>query len=546
MKKCYLSAVKRSKTVLWLLSALSAVLLSIPWLVPRMGVFSLFGFVPLLCAEYVASRDRVRRFWPWHYFTFVLWNALTTFWVCNATVAGGIFAVLANALQMSLVFGLFRLAKKRIGGILSYAFLAFAWVSWEHWYLATSGPSWPWLVLGNAFATTTQYVQWYSITGTLGGSLWIWAVNLGLFGLLVSSTDGIRMRRRKKSSWFETAALLAVTLLPPVCSGIMYDSYEERSESRVEVLVGQPNIDPYSKFTSMTQAEQTEALLGLLEETMALHHADLLIAPETFTSDVVLNDIGASPTVRRFVSFLQDGHSADLLFGAATNEFFATMAPPDLLSYPYGNGWRKARNSAILLSPDGRTEVFHKSKLVPGVELTPWPKLFVPIDDWLSKRINGGHPLMARDSGQEEVSLLHLSDGTPFGCAVCYESVFGEYCASYAAKGASFIAVITNDSWWGDTPGYKQHMSYSALRAIELRRDIVRCGNSGISCFIDQRGDILQRGPWWESAVLYGTVNTNTEQSFFTRYGDIAGRVSVLSFLLLFALVLTRMLLPRK
>lgn len=153
---------------------------------------------------------------------------------------------------------------------------------------------------------------------------------------------------------------------------------------------------------------------------------------------------------------------------------------------------------------------------------------------------------MARDSGQEEVSLLHLSDGTPFGCAVCYESVFGEYCASYAAKGASFIAVITNDSWWGDTPGYKQHMSYSALRAIELRRDIVRCGNSGISCFIDQRGDILQRGPWWESAVLYGTVNTNTEQSFFTRYGDIAGRVSVLSFLLLFALVLTRMLLPRK
>ena len=159
-----------TKATLWCLSAASAVLLSLPWLVPHLGLLSLVAFVPLLLAEYIAAGAGVKRFWIWHYSTFVLWNALTTFWVCNATVGGGIFAVLANALQMSLVFGLFRLARKRLSGVVPYIFLAAAWIAWERWYLTSAEISWPWLVLGNAFATSVKDIQWYSITGTLGGS----------------------------------------------------------------------------------------------------------------------------------------------------------------------------------------------------------------------------------------------------------------------------------------------------------------------------------------------------------------------------------------
>jgi apolipoprotein N-acyltransferase len=181
-----------------------------------------------------------------------------------------------------------------------------------------------------------------------------------------------------------------------------------------------------------------------------------------------------------------------------------------------------------------------------GTELTPYPKIFVPLDNWLSKTFGDGRPMMARDSGQEEISLLHLDDGTPLGCAVCYESVYGEYCSGYTNKGARFLAVITNDSWWGNTPGYRQHLSYSCLRAVEQRRDIVRCGNSGISCFINQRGDIVQQGPWWEEAVMRGDVNLNSELSFFARHGDVAGRLCVLVFLLLSILLLARMLPGRK
>ena len=528
------------KTILWLLCAASGVLLSIPWLVPHAGMVSLVALVPLLLAEYIAAGAGIRRFWLWHYSTFVLWNALTTFWVCNATVGGGIFAVLANALQMSLVFGLFRLARGRLRGALPYVLLAAAWIAWERWYLTQAEISWPWLVLGNAFATSVKDIQWYSVTGTLGGSLWVWCANLALFGTLVSLAGG-RWKEWTGAARAAVCCSLALAFFaPPVISLIMYHGYEERSEKQVSVVIGQPNLDPYKKFASMTQSQQTDILLGLYEKELSKGEAKLLMAPETFTFDVLLNDIPSSPTWQRFHSFLQEHPGSDLLFGAATNELFFTASPPSLLSYPYGNGWRMPRNSALMLSPDGTTEVFHKSKLVVGTELTPYPKIFVPLDNFLAAKFNGGSPLMARDSGQDEISLLHLSDGTPLGCAVCYESVYGEYCTGYASKGAGFIAVITNDSWWGNTPGYRQHLSYSCLRAIETRRDIARCGNSGISCFIDQRGEILSRGPWWEEAVLRGTVNVNTEQSFFTLHGDIVGRVSTLVFLLLLALLIVR------
>ena len=151
---------------------------------------------------------------------------------------------------------------------------------------------------------------------------------------------------------------------------------------------------------------------------------------------------------------------------------------------------------------------------------------------------------MGRCIGQKTISCLHYNE-IPIGCAVCYESVYGEYCAGYIRKGARLMTVITNDAWWGDTPGYKQHFSYSCLRAIETRRDIARCGNTGISAIIDQRGEVLSRTPWWQPAVLTGTVNLNSQQTFFVRHGDIIGRICTFMFLLLMLALLVRLAIRR-
>ena len=155
-------------------------------------------------------------------------------------------------------------------------------------------------------------------------------------------------------------------------------------------------------------------------------------------------------------------------------------------------------------------------------------------------------PLMGRCIGQDKAAALHFRDSVALGCAVCYESVYGDFCRDYVKDGARLMTVITNDAWWGDTPGYRQHFNYSRLRAIELRRDLARCGNTGISAIIDQRGDVVKAGPWWEPYVMKGIVNLNSEQTFFVKHGDITGRVCSLIFLLLLALTLVRLFLPKK
>ena len=543
---------KKTRLTLWLLAMSSAILLSIPWLVPHTGIIALVGFVPLLCAEEIATGAGIKRFWIWHYSTFVVWNALTTFWVCNATVGGGIFAVLANALQMSLVFGLFRLSRRHLGGSVPYIFLAVTWIAWERWYLTSAQISWPWLVLGNAFAQSTSSVQWYSITGTLGGSLWVWAANLSIYGMLACVASGRWhewLHRTRVSAAVGTVLVLAGPLL---ASSIMYGSYREQSEGKVDVLIGQPNFDPYQKFTSMTQSQQNDVLLDLYSN--AIQPADsnaeiLFLAPETFTGGVVLDHMQESISIRAFEHFLQGYPNSTMLFGASTYEIFNTRSAPSLLATPYGDGWICSHNSAMTVNAAGSLELYHKSKLVVGTELTPYPKVFVPLDDWLCRTFKVPGPMMARCIGQDEVSLLHMNNHgevVPLGCAVCYESVYGEYCTEYVRKGARAMTVITNDAWWGDTPGYRQHLSYSRLRAIELRRDIARCGNTGISCFIDQKGDILSCTDWWQPATLRGSVNLNSRKSFFAEHGDMVGRVCTLAFLLLLALVVVRLFMQKR
>lgn len=526
-----------NKSALWIFVILFAVLMSIPWLVPHTGWLVLVGFLPLLLADDLADHIGVKRFWIWHYSAFVLWNAFTTFWVGGATVGGAVFAILANALQMSVIWGIFRFSKKRLDGALPYMFLAVMWIAWEKAYFGFQ-ISWPWLVLGNAFARTTHLVQWYSVTGSLGGSLWVWAVNLGLFGLLSALAEGRWNLWNKVARGASAAAMALVIIAPIACSLIMYHSYDERSEGKLDVLIGQPNFDPYEKFKSMSQADQNDVLLELYENAID-EDTDLLLAPETFTSDICLDNPGGSPTLRTFSDFLYNHQNASMLMGASTYNVYLQHSSPSILARPYGDSaWLESHNSAIMLTAGGMQDVYQKSKLVVGTELTPFPKLFVPLDNWLSKKM-GVSGLMGRCIGQDEASVLN-GRGVPVGCAVCYESVYGEYCTEFVKAGAKLMTVITNDAWWGNMPGYKQHMSYSRLRAIELRRDIARCGNTGISAIIDQKGDVVEETPWWERTTLKGEVNLNSEESFFVRNGDIPGRICILAFLLLAALLLVR------
>lgn len=526
---------------------LFVLLMSLPFLVPHLGVLALFGFVPLLCMERVASMEGVKRVWIWHYSAFVLWNAVTTFWVCNATVGGGIFAVLANAFQMSIVFGLFRWSKKLLKGSLPYILLAMLWIAWEKYYLTAAQISWPWLVLGNSFATTVSLAQWYEFTGALGGSLWIWACNLGLFGLMVALSDGSWFRFNAKAKLAAAGGYLAILFVPMFLSMRMYNSYTETSDP-LDVVILQPNIDPYNKFQALSQDQQNVILLDQLGSAVTDRGDSsqmlLAVAPETFTNDIIVGDYESSRTWRRFRQFLSGYDGLNLLFGASSRSYIYSESAPSATARNLGDGrWRESHNSALIMDGTGETQIYQKSKLVVAVEMTPYPKFFCKIDDLL-----GG--VMGRCIGQDEVSLLDCVQrdsvgnavrSVPVGCAVCYESVYPEHCAEYVRKGAELLTVITNDAWWGDTPGYHQHLSYSSLRAIETRRDIVRSANTGISGVINQRGDVLEESDWWQPEVIRTHANLNKKMTYFVRNGDVIGRMCVFfSLLLLLATAVRR------
>ena len=542
---------KKENRLLWGLVALFAVMMSIPYIIPHTGFLALFGIVPLLCMERIASMTGQKKIWIYHYSAFVLWNTITTFWVCNATVGGGIFAVLANSLQMSLVFGLFRLSKKKFKGSLPYIFLAVTWIAWERFYFDAE-ISWPWLVLGNSFARSTWAIQWYEYTGSLGGSLWIWACNLGLFGLLVSLSDGRFFEwngKAQAASLFGYAALLITPFAISPLIGRQYaDSMNEGEQ--LQVLIVQPNIDPYNKFQALTQEQQNAILEGQIKEALKDRVADstaaplLVVAPETFTSDIITGQYDRSRTWRRFTALLKDYPNVNMIFGASSYDYIMSdEAPSHTARHIKADLWLESHNSALMIDGSARTEIFHKSRLVVAVEKTPYPAIFCRIDDLL-----GG--VMGRCIGQDETTLLNIrsieGNTVPVGSAVCYESVYGEYYTEYIRKGAKAMTIITNDAWWGNTPGYRQHLSYASLRAIETRRAIARCANTGISAIISPSGKILQPTPWWKPAVIKSQIPLRDDITFFVAHGDIAGRICTFVFCLLLLSLAVRFITGKK
>lgn len=544
--------------MIWGLILLFAIMMSMPFLLPHCSWMALLGFVPLLCAERILTLEGRKHVWAYLYAAFVLWNAFTTFWVCNATVGGGIAAVLLNALQMLVVFLLFRGTRKVFSGILPYIFLAAGWIAWEKAYFSWD-ISWPWLTLGNAFARTPALVQWYDVTGTLGGSLWVWACNLSVFALLVALSDGEWFGVRcADGSWkgFSPKARvayiagLAVLFAGPIAWSLCkwYSPAPESPES-IDVLVAQPNIDPYHKFEALSQRQQNDLLIDLIQPELDAYGQKeaslpgmLILAPETFTSDVTTNNLSASPTLNTFKELLSGYAGVNMLLGASTYTRIDSKARPSLTSRQICDGlWYESHNSALMIDGTGRNEIFHKTKLVVAVEKLPYPVVFDPID-----RALGG--VMGRCVGQDEISLLHFraadSEGrmvdVPLGCAVCYESVYGDYCRGYIRKGARALTIITNDAWWGDTPGYVQHLSYSCLRAIETRRWIARSANTGISAIIDPSGKVVSHTSWWQPEVLKGKVGLSDERTFFTIHGDFIGRISTLMAALVILAALVR------
>ena len=155
-----------------------------------------------------------------------------------------------------------------------------------------------------------------------------------------------------------------------------------------------------------------------------------------------------------------------------------------------------AHNTAMYFDTSDIIQFYHKSKLTAGVEMMPSWSFLRPLEKFAID-LGGTVGTLKTDAVRRP---FISKDSLKVATIICYESVYGEFVTEFVKKGAELIFIITNDGWWGNTPGHKQHFIYSKLRAIETRRSIARSANTGISCFINQRGDVFQKTEYWKPA----------------------------------------------
>ena len=501
-----------------LLSVLSGLILAFSW--PETGVFPLIfiAFIPLLILENEISEKGEKTSWKvfgYSFISFFIFNIITTYWVWHATFAGAFAAFVINALLMSFAFVLFHKVKNVLGNKRGYFSLIFLWISMEylhlHWDLA-----WPWLTLGNVFATIPEIVQWYEYTGVLGGSLWILGLNILLFKCWITV-------EKKKKKWILPSVFIVIPILLSFYNGLNIRTLPHITE---EIVIVQPNVDPYKDKFNRDAQTQLDDFINLAKQKLT-QNTTLLIGPETVLQEVIWEGkINQIQSISKLLKLQTEFPILNILIGSSTFKYLGENKEENSRRLNKTNEWYNAYNSAIFLGVDSTISIYHKTKLVPGVEQIPYSFLLNVIADF-TVDLGGASGSLSKDNTidnfkYKEVNILPL---------ICYESIFGDM---ITGKYSNIITIITNDGWWKNTSGYKQHFQYARLRAIEQRRSVVRSANTGISGVISPFGQVLEQTNWEEEIAINVKVPLNDKVTFYNRYGDYIGRIfSFITVLLL-------------
>lgn len=518
-----------------ILAALSALLLILPWNNNFSGIILFIAFIPLLIIErhFYEKRDSSRPIvvFLYSYVVFLIWNLATTYWIVNATLAGAIAAFVLNSLFMAIVFWLFHVTHRKLGNRLGYFSLIAYWTSFEYLYMHVT-VSWPWLNLGNGLAKDIKLIQWFEFTGSQSATPWLLTINILTFLIIL---DYVAFKSIKNKI-LELVCLILIIFIPLTYSLIRFHSYTETSDP-YEVVVLQPNIDPYNeKFGGLSTQQQLDIILKLAD-SLSGPETDYIVGPETaIGGNLWENNLGLNQYIKQIESFIKPYPKAKFIIGIQSMYNYGKVRKPTVTARKFSDAeaWWDAFNASVQIDRTGEYQIYHKSKLVIGVEKMPSLKIMKSLEKIIID-IGGS---MGSYGTQKERSTLNDPEGpAKVGTLICYESIYGEFVTDYIKKGANLLFVITNDGWWGNTPGYKQHLTYSSLRAIETRRSIARSANTGISCFINQKGEIQQETEWWKPDVIKQKINANEEITYYVKHGNFVSRI--LSFFALLTFLYT-------
>jgi len=542
------------KSFIVLLSLLSGLLLCFSWPPSGYPFLIFFAFVPMLFISDMLLQEHSKvPLWQGIIYTMpglLLWNAGTTWWIWNSTPPGAVGAIVLNSFFMSIVLGMWHCSRNQhIPRYASPIILIAFWMSWEllhlHWDL-----TWPWLNLGNVFASVTTWIQWYEYTGTFGGTLWIWVANFLVYYMIKT------IRNTKKVKIIIAGSLLLWIIVPLSVSLFMYHgNLPKHTNTTIEAVVVQPNTDAWEEEYVMSHAEHIKRLLFTAKQKIT-PTTQLVVCPESALPHTLNEQIllakDYKPDNNRYIPFIvldsliQQYPNLNFVLGLSTVKVYDYKVSSTCREVGDGE-FRENYNTSCCYNRKHLNGLYHKSRLVPGVEKMPFPRLFGFLENVIID-LGGTTGSLGIDTMQRAFTLHFNHDSCKIGVPICYESIYGELFSRFVRNGAQLMCIITNDDWWGNTPGHVQHFLMSKLRAVESRRAILRSANTGISAVINERGDVLQQTQFKTRTALKQQVYPNDKITFYVKHGDYIARfalmVSAIAFLGLIILWIKKKLTP--
>ncbi len=465
-----------------------------------LGFLSYIALIPLLIS---AERLRGRAAFGAGFIQGLFFYGTTLYWIGWITPPGMAGAVF----YMSLFRGLFLWTYSRVVGRFGAAGMwsaPFLWVGLEY-FNSLGDMGFPWVVLGNSQTGYLWLIQYADVTGVYGVSFWIVVVNLSIL-----------MLWRYEARRWTWAAGLAALFAGPAANGY-FTLKHDPDDRAVPVGVVQPDMPPVAK--EYRGFDYNFGKLKPMTVEAAMQGAKLVVWPETAV-----------------------GYMKGELYRHHRERVQAMVDSLDI--YLYTGAYRlvtgdpvKVYNSSFLFVPrKGITGFYDKTRLVPFGERAPFPELL----PFLRKiRFTGGGFVGGNwDSG--EARTVFSGPEARFSALICYDSVFPGFVRSFVDRGAEFLVVITNDGWFGRTSGPYQHAESAVFRAIENRRAVVRCANTGVSTFIDPYGRKSGTTGIFHPAVLTKGVSPRSARTFYTRYGDLFSQLCLIAGAILVAMAFLR------
>jgi apolipoprotein N-acyltransferase len=469
----------------------SAILLAAPFLNPILFPLAWVAFVPLFWAIESAQSLRAAVFHGW--LTGFAAHLIGFYWlVYTISVFGGfsypvssvVFLIYA-ALQ-GLQMAIFALLVRAVGFGPLQIFPALFWVALECWFPLL----FPWH-LANSQSAFVWFIQTADLVGPYGASWVVMWSNAAIYKLAFAT-------RRDRPACAIALAYPALFVILSVIYGVqrLATIGEEMAGARkLAVAAVQGNIDIDMKWDPAKAKQNLEKYMAL---TSSLDAVPVVIWPETAVEFWLPNELQYLP--RELTPALKS-EQAYFIFGGRS--FIGHFGARDF----------KAFNTAFLADARGRVlGRYHKQILLAFGEYIPFSKVLslLPAMPFADGFTAGDGPL-----------TFNLRRGTRIAPLICYEDLLPELSRrSVSETRANLLVNMTNDSWYGRTVAPWQHARLAQWRSIETRRSLVRVTNTGVTTWINARGEIQEALPLFMPGVLQTQVEMMEEETYYVRFGD--------------------------